>query len=87
MDLQNVATITVLNLGIAISGTDVRDFTQVNNCKISLAAGISCQVVVRFRPTASGTVNDGGSPQRVTLNGTGVCWQVYTIPRLMRRAP
>ena len=78
--LRNVGTTTVVIIGIMISGTDARDFVQINNCKTSLAAGASCQVIVRFKPiglhqrTADLTIADnaGGSPQSVPLSGIGV---------------
>jgi FG-GAP-like repeat/Abnormal spindle-like microcephaly-assoc'd, ASPM-SPD-2-Hydin/FG-GAP repeat len=60
---------------VVISG----DFAQTNNCGTSLAAGGTCQILVTFTPTAAGsrtgslTINDNafGSPQTVTLTGTG----------------
>jgi hypothetical protein len=65
---------------IAISGTNRGDFTQTNDCGTSVAAGASCTFSVTFAPTASGnrsaslsiTDNAGGSPQQVSLTGTGV---------------
>jgi len=78
--LRNPGTTTVRIFGISISGTNARDFGQINNCKSSLAAGASCHVSITFKPTASGartaalriTDNAAGSPQSVSLNGTGV---------------
>jgi beta-propeller repeat-containing protein/centrosomal CEP192-like protein len=71
---------TQLNFtGIAITGTNAKDFSQTNNCGTSIAAKASCAVTVRFKPTATGTrigllsISDdgGGSPQRAWLRGTG----------------
>ena len=55
------------------------DYSQVNNCGASLAAGTSCAVNVTFTPTAAGTRSgtltitdsDSSSPQAVSLSGTG----------------
>lgn len=54
-------------------------YQQSNNCPGSLAAGSSCTIDVAFTPTASGnrvgtisiTDSAAGSPQVVTLGGTG----------------
>jgi ASPM-SPD-2-Hydin domain-containing protein/centrosomal CEP192-like protein/List-Bact-rpt repeat protein len=60
---------------IAVSG----DYSQTNNCTSSLAAGQSCQISVRFKPTLSGiipgalSVATDASPgtQPVALTGVG----------------
>jgi hypothetical protein len=60
---------------IAISG----DFAETNTCGTSVSAGQSCQISVTFTPTATGqlsgtvtvTDNAAGSPQTVSLSGTG----------------
>jgi hypothetical protein len=65
--------------GISIPGTDPGDFAETNNCGKSVAAGGSCFIKVTFEPLAKGertadvSVNDngGGSPQKVSLAGTG----------------
>ena len=67
-------------LGIAIVGTNASSFTQTNTCGTSVAAGASCAVTVVFKPAAIGALkaslsfsdNAFGSPQLITLNGTGV---------------
>ena len=73
--LTNPGTLT-LNVGtIQITG----DFAQTNNCPPSLTANSSCTIKISFKPTASGTrsgtlaITDNalGSPQTVTLSGTG----------------
>ena len=79
--LTNVGTTTLTFNGneIAISGVNAADFSQINTCGSTLAAGKSCAIAVTFTPTATGsrkaqvsvTDNGGGSPQRVTLSGTG----------------
>ncbi len=77
--LKNVGTASLTISGIAITGTNAGDFSQTHTCGSSLAAGASCTMSVTFKPTATGTrsatlgVTDGGggSPQSVTLSGTG----------------
>jgi hypothetical protein len=65
---------------IAISGADVVDFAQTNNCPIvpgKLAARGHCEIRVTFSPTVMGTLsaalsitdNASGSPQTVNLKG------------------
>jgi len=66
-------------LGITISGTNASSFTQANTCGTSLAVGASCAITVTFKPAAAGALtaavniadNATGSPQKVTLSGTG----------------
>jgi len=77
-------TITVTNSGNATStisavSASPTDFGVLNACGGSLAAGASCSIGVFFDPTASGarsgalTITDdaAGSPQSVTLSGSG----------------
>jgi hypothetical protein len=64
---------------IAITGTDAGDFSQTNHCGKSVPAGGSCTIKVAFKPAATGqrsaklAVSDdgGGSPQGISLSGTG----------------
>lgn len=61
---------------ILVSG----DFQLSHNCGTSLAAGASCTILVIFKPAGTGaragtlTIQDNasGSPQMVSLSGTGV---------------
>ena len=80
-------TVTVTNSGfgpatissITITGPNASNFAQSNNCGNSLAAGDSCTISVTFTPTTLGSeratlnINDNasGSPQTVSLSGTG----------------
>jgi len=65
--------------GISISGLDKGDFAQTNTCGNVVQARNTCTISVTFTPTATGArtatvnVNDtgGGSPQHVSLAGTG----------------
>jgi len=80
-------TVTLNNTGngsldltsIAITGTNAGDFAETNSCGGSVAAGSNCNISVAFSPSASGsrtaslsiTDDASGSPQTVTLAGTG----------------
>ncbi len=74
--------------GVTISGTNASSFTQTNNCGSTVNAGSSCAISITFSPSAAGaytaTVNVAdnatGSPQSVTLNGTGTAPQVSLLP-------
>lgn len=82
------AALTFTGTGIAISGTNSGDFSQTNNCGASVAAGANCSISVTFKPTATGvrsasvTIADNasGSPQSVTLSGTGTAPAVTFAP-------
>ncbi|PYV19321.1 MAG: hypothetical protein DMG21_01985, partial [Acidobacteria bacterium] len=76
---------------IALSGVNAGDFAQSNNCPLSpstLAASASCTINVTFAPTATGTRsatlafsdNAPGSPQAVSLSGTGATPQASLTP-------
>jgi hypothetical protein len=84
-------TVTLTNSGtgpLNISGISASgDFAQTNNCGSTLAAGGSCSINVTFTPSASGprggtlsvTDNAAGSPQTVSLSGTGIVHITVTI--------
>ena len=65
--------------GISIAGTNGGDFAEMNDCGTVLSAGASCNVAVTFTPTATGarnatlSISDNapGSPQTISLTGTG----------------
>ncbi len=79
LTFTNSGTTTVNITGITIGGTNAGDFTETNNCGSSVAGKKSCTISVTFTPSAKGkrtgtlSVNDdgGGSPQNVSLTGTG----------------
>jgi len=62
-----------------LAGANADDFAQVNTCSLSLAAGNNCPIAILFTPSAVGTrgasmtITDNalGSPQSVSLSGTG----------------
>lgn len=69
------------NAALSISGISASaDFAQSNSCGASLGAGANCTIIVTFTPTAGGSrggsisIADSasGSPQTVTLIGTGM---------------
>jgi hypothetical protein len=74
--LTNTGTGTLLNISFSTTG----DFAQTNNCSSSLGAGLSCTISVTYTPTMLGneigsiSISDSaaGSPQQITLSGTGV---------------
>jgi Beta-propeller repeat/Abnormal spindle-like microcephaly-assoc'd, ASPM-SPD-2-Hydin len=77
--LTNTGSTQLNFTGIAINGTNQADYSQTNTCGTSIAAKASCTITVTFTPTAIGTriakvsISDdgGGSPQTVSLKGTG----------------
>jgi hypothetical protein len=77
--VTNVGRTSLTFSGFSITGRNAKDFAQTNNCGSSLAAGHRCSIGVTFTPSATGTRNaslsisdnGGGSPQSVTLQGTG----------------
>ena len=78
--LSNIGNASLSISNIALGGTNPGDFAQTNNCASSVAAGANCTISVTFTPTAAGsrsaslsiTDNASGSPQTVSLTGTGV---------------
>ena len=79
--VQSVGLTNTGNMSLNISSvTTSGDYAQTNNCPSSLTAGTNCTLNVTFTPTASGArtgtlsiVDDAlaGSPQTVTLSGSG----------------
>src|ERR1700674_60049 len=78
--LTNKGGITMNLWQIAILGANAGDFSQTHTCGSTLGPGVPCTISVTFRPTATGArsatllISDdgGGSPQTVTLTGTGI---------------
>jgi hypothetical protein len=64
---------------LTFTGTNASMFSQTNNCSSTLDAGWACVIAVTFSPTSTGAksatlnISDSatGSPQLVTLSGTG----------------
>jgi hypothetical protein len=77
--LSNKSDGIVSITSISIAGANAGDFHQSNTCGTSVASGASCFIKVTFKPAATGartaavsiSDNGGGSPQKVSLTGTG----------------
>jgi hypothetical protein len=71
--VRNAGTTPLVISSVTVTG----DFTQQNECVKTLAPGSSCEIKVRFKPTAAGArsgelvigSNATGSPQAVKLAG------------------
>jgi subtilase family serine protease len=78
--LSNTGTATLAINGLGLTGANAADYSQINNCGGSVAAGANCSIGVTFSPTGTGarnasvTISDNanGSPHSVALTGTGV---------------
>jgi len=77
--LSNTGNAALSITSLALTGTNASDFAQTNTCGSSVAASANCTISVTFKPAASGsrtasvsiTDNASGSPQAVSLSGTG----------------
>lgn len=77
--LTNTGTAALTISGISIAGTNPIDFAETNTCGSSVAASSSCTISVTFSPASATSFsamlsvadNATGSPQTVTLSGTG----------------
>jgi Abnormal spindle-like microcephaly-assoc'd, ASPM-SPD-2-Hydin len=80
--LTNAGTTALTITGIAITGANASDFSQSNDCPVgpaTMAPQATCQINVNFFPTIAGTESAAlsftddavGSPQELTLTGTG----------------
>ena len=79
LTLSNTGKNPLVISSLKIAGGNASDFNLSQNCPSSLAAGAACTLSVTFKPTAAGTRNSSiavtdnaqGSPQTVSLTGTG----------------
>jgi hypothetical protein len=82
INLTNSGEANMTVTGITLTGTNPGDYAQTNTCQpfpFTLTVGFSCSISVTFKPLATGTRtasvsiadNAAGSPQVVTLTGTG----------------
>jgi len=78
--VTNVGTTTVTFTGFVFAGTAAGDYLiSANTCGATIAPGANCSVGVEFKPTTTGNRNaklnvknnGGGSPESVSLTGTG----------------
>src|SRR5258708_7985282 len=87
--VKNSGTAALTLTSETLTGTNSTSFLiSANTCTTSLAAAASCTVSVEFKPTAGGTLtaslsiadNATGSPQAVSLTGTGAPAAPPTTP-------
>jgi FG-GAP-like repeat len=79
VQLMNVGPAQLAISNISVTGTNAGDFTLTSGCGSSLSAGSTCQLGVTFKPAGMGgrsaaisvIDNAAGSPQSVTLAGSG----------------
>ncbi|HEY5328517.1 MAG TPA: choice-of-anchor D domain-containing protein [Acidobacteriaceae bacterium] len=77
--LTNNGGATLNISGITLGGTNTSNFAETTTCGTTLAAAANCSISVTFTPTATASYsasiniadNAAGSPQAITLNGTG----------------
>src|SRR6266702_1688502 len=78
--LSNPGTAALSITGISITGANTAQFAQTSTCGASLAIGSSCTISVTFTPAAVASYsaaisvadNATGSPQTVSLTGSGI---------------
>jgi len=88
LTLSNTGNAALSITSVALTGTNAGDFAQTNTCGSSVAAGGNCAITVTFTPAATGsrtasvsiTDNASGSPQSVSLSGTGTASVVSLSP-------
>jgi subtilase family serine protease len=81
------STLTINTGGITIAATGATSYIKTTTCGTTLGAGASCTVSVSFKPVTTGTLtatlsvadNATGSPQKVTLTGTGISATTLSI--------
>jgi hypothetical protein len=86
--LTNSGSATLAISGITITGTGSSDFAETNTCGTSVAVGASCTISVTFTPMVAGSLtaavtitdNGSGSPQAISLSGTGASAVVNLSP-------
>jgi Domain of unknown function DUF11/FG-GAP-like repeat/Putative binding domain, N-terminal len=77
--LKNTGNAALNISSITLTGANPTDFAQTNTCGESLAAGASCSIAITFTPASAASFaatvsiadNAAGSPQTVSLTGTG----------------
>jgi hypothetical protein len=77
--VQNPGSATLNISSVKIIGANAGSFRQTNNCGTSLAPGANCSLFLVFAPTTTGSLratvaftdNASGSPQAISLTGTG----------------
>jgi len=87
-NLLNVGASALPITNIKIGGSNPQDFSQANNCPISLPVSTTCHIAVVFQPKAGGPRSASlnvnyqglGSPQTVSLSGLGAISTVTLTP-------
>ena len=77
--LNNYGATTLGITSVGFTGADPGDFAETKTCGSTVAPGASCTISITFKPTQLGsrtamlsiTDNAPGSPQNVSLTGTG----------------
>ncbi len=85
--LSNTGNAPLAINNITITGTNPSAFNQTNGCGSALAAGSSCTIALTFSPASAASYsanlsvsdNASGSPQTVSLSGTGTPAPSFTI--------
>ena len=80
VNLSNTGEATMSITGLSITGTNGSSFSKTSTCGVTLGAGVSCTISITFTPASVGSVsaalsisdNADGSPQTVSLSGTGM---------------
>jgi len=78
--LANNGNASLTLSSIEVNGSNAGDFNLTNNCGSALAPSDQCKLTVTFKPSSAGTRsasivfadNAAGSPQTVSLSGTGI---------------
>jgi hypothetical protein len=80
LSVRNVGEGVLKIASVSITGANAGNFTLSNGCGSPMATGTGCTLSITFRPSADGvrtatiaiSDNSAGSPQTVSLVGTGV---------------
>ena len=87
--LTNSSTAAATVDTVSFTGGNASDFHETDNCTgVVLNPGDTCQITLTFQPSARGgrtttlTVDYGGAPLTIALQGTG-----YTVPTVASTAP
>jgi hypothetical protein len=78
--LRSTGIVALPITSISFIGTNPTMFAQTNNCGTSVAAGASCTITIRFKPTSTGpkianlrvAAGSGAGIKYVTVSGTAV---------------
>lgn len=87
--VKNAGTSTVALTSISLTGTNPTSFAELNTCPASLIAGASCSILVGFKPASAAALHAtlsvahsaAGSPQTVSLSGTGTAALSLTLSK------